>query len=308
MASSSKLKIVRRIFGYSFFFLFAVVVAFFITFPYEALKDRIRLEADRSGLFVKIASMGPGFFSVRASGLEVSKKADTDPPPSPLRIASVSAGPTLLPPGASVSAKLFGGSVTLRVSGLSNVRVRVDAEDLNLASSDLKEFSGIDFAGDLEAHIDLTLPRVAVGGGPAEPDLSQATGTISLEGHQLAINGGSMTMVIPQFGPEPTPLDLPKIVFGEVTGKLKFEKGQGTIEKFEAKSNDLELQATGSLKLAKRMEYAEPNIEVRFKPDPEFQKRLGLIGSALSMVGADPKDPSWRMGKLSGYLGRPNFR
>lgn len=306
--ASSKLKIVRRVFGYGFFFLFAIAAAFFLTFPYEALKDRARLEADRAGYFVRIASMGPGLFSIRASGVEVSKKADTDPPPSPLRVQSISAGPTILPPGGSVTAKLFGGSVTARVSGLSTIRVRVDAEDLNLASSDLKEFSGIDFAGQLEAHLDLTMPRVAVGQGPAEPDLSQASGTISLEGHQLAINGGSMTMVIPQFGPEPTPLDLPKIVLGEVTGKLKFEKGQGTIEKFEAKSNDLELQATGGIKLAKRMEYSEPNVEVRFKPDPEFQKRLGLIGSALSMVGADPKDPSWRMGKLTGYLGRPNFR
>ena len=306
--ASSKLKVVRRVFGYGAFFLLAIVVAFFLTFPYDALKDRIRLEGDRAGFFVRIASMGPGFFTLRAKGVEMSKKADTDPPPSPLRISSVSAGPTLLPPGASVTAKLFGGSITARVSGLSSIRVRVDVEDLNLASSDLKDFTGIDFAGELEAHADLTLPRVAVGGGPAEPDLSQATGTISLDAHQFAINGGSMTMVIPQFGPDPTPLDLPKIVFGEVTGRLKFEKGQGTIEKFEAKSSDLELQATGALKLAKRMEYGEPNIEVRFKPDPEFQKRLGLIGSALSMVGADPKDPSWRMGKLTGYLGRPNFR
>ena len=70
----------------------------------------------------------------------------------------------------------------------------------------------------------------------------------------------------------------------------------------------MELAATGTLKLAKRMEYAEPNLEVRFKPDPEFQKRLGLIGSALSMVGPDPKDPAWRMGRLTGFLGRPAFR
>jgi hypothetical protein len=33
-----------------------------------------------------------------------------------------------------------------------------------------------------------------------------------------------------------------------------------------------------------------------------------LIGSALSAVGSDPKDPSWRLGKLTGYLGRPAFR
>jgi type II secretion system protein N len=308
MAASSKLKVVRRAFAYAGFFVVALVAAFFLTFPYDALKARVRLEADRAGFFARIASLGPGVFSVRAKGVELSKKAESDPPPEPLQLDSISVGPTLVPPGLGVTVKVFGGTVTVRASGLSTIRVRVDAEDLDLSKSNLKGFSGIDFAGTVEAHVDLSLPRVAVGAEPAQPDLGQATGTIALEAKQLAINGGSLSMVIPQFGPEPTPLDLPKIVFGDVAGKVKFEKGAGTIERFEAKSPDLELQATGTVKLAKRLEYSEPGVEVRFKPDPEFQKRLGLIGSALSMVGPDPKDPAWRMGRLTGYLGRPNFR
>lgn len=306
--ASSKLRIVRRIVGYGAFFGFALVTAFFLTFPYDALKDRIRREADAAGYFARIGSMGPGLFSIRARNVELSKKSEADPPPAPLKIDSVSAGPTLLPPGAGVTAKLFGGTISARVSGFSTLRVRVDVDDLNLASPDLKAFSGIDFGGTVEAHVDLSIPRAPVGQGPAEPDLSQATGTITLDAKQLAVNGGTMNMVIPQFGPEPTPLDLPKIVVGDLSGKVKFEKGAGTIEKLDSKSADLELQVSGILKLARKLDYAEPNIEVRFKPDPEFQKRLGLIGSALSMVGADPKDPSWRLGHLTGYLGRPAFR
>lgn len=42
-----------------------------------------------------MASMGPGFFAIRAKGIELSKKSDADPPPSPLKVESVSAGPTL---------------------------------------------------------------------------------------------------------------------------------------------------------------------------------------------------------------------
>lgn len=308
MAASSKLKIVRRALGYSAFFTVALIATFFLTFPFEALRERVRLAADNAGYFTKIGSLGPGFLAIRAKNVEISKKADADPPPSPLKIDSISAGPTVLPPGASVTAKLFGGSIRVRVSGLSTLRLAIDIDDLDLASPDLKAFSGIDFAGTIEAHVDLSLPRSPAGQGPQEPDASLANGTISLSAKQLAINGGSMSMVIPQFGPEPTPLDLPKIMFGDITGKLTVEKGLATIERLEGKSADLELQATGTIKLAKRAEYSEPNLEVRFKPDPEFQKRLGLIGSALSMVGADPKDPSWRMGRLTGYLGRPNFR
>jgi type II secretion system protein N len=305
---AAKLKIFRRGLAYAGFFLLALVACFSITFPYEALKDTVRHEAERAGFFLRIASLGPGFFSVRAKDVDVSKKADTEPAPAPLRVDSVSVGPTVFPPGLAVKTRVFGGTITLRASGLSNIRIRVDAEELDLTKSDLKGFSGIDFAGFVEAHVDLTLPRLSVANQQAGPDLSQATGSVTVDAKQLAINGGSLSMVIPQFGPEPTPLDLPKIVVGDLTGRVKFDKGVGTIERFDSKSSDLEFNATGTLKLGKKVDYSEPNIEIRFKPDPEFQKRLGLIGSALSMVGPDAKDPSWRMGRLTGYLGRPSFR
>jgi type II secretion system protein N len=117
-----------------------------------------------------------------------------------------------------------------------------------------------------------------------------------------------MNLVIPMYGSEPTPLDLPKIQVGDIKGKLTFDKGAGKIDELMTKSSDIESNAIGTIKLAKRIDYSELAMEVRFKPDPEFQKRLGLIGSALSMIGPDPKDTSWRLGRLSGFLGKPAFR
>jgi type II secretion system protein N len=102
-------------------------------------------------------------------------------------------------------------------------------------------------------------------------------------------------------------MDMPKIVLGDLNGKVKFDKGAGTIEELKGKSTDVELAITGTMKLAKRVEYSEPNLEIRFKTDPEFVKRLGLIGGGLSMVPPDSKDPNWRLGRLSGYLNRPRF-
>ena len=97
-------------------------------------------------------------------------------------------------------------------------------------------------------------------------------------------------------------------MLGDLSGKISVEKGAAKVDEFKSKSPDLELGITGTIKLAKKVDYCEPQLEVRVKPDPEFQKRLGLLGSALSMIGSDPKDPSWRMGKLTGYLSRPQFR
>lgn len=307
--AEKKTKLWKRLLGYLAFALFSLVATFFLTFPYDALKDRARLEADNAGYFLRMDSMGPGLFAVRAKNVQVSKKTNADPPPEALRLDSVTVGPSLFPPGLAVKVNVLGGTISTRVSGLSTTRVRVDVEDVDLAKGNMKGFSGIDFAGEVEAHLDVSLPRsTAAAGAPAEPDLSAASGTLTLETKGLAINGGTANITIPQFGPEPTPVDLPKIVLGDLTGKVKIDKGAATVEEFKSKSADLETALSGTLKLQKRLEYSEPALEVRVKPDPEFQKRLGLLGSALSMIGADPKDPTWRLGRLTGYLGRPQFR
>ncbi len=307
--AEKKTSLWKRIVGYTGFSIFALLLMFFVTFPYTALKDRIRLEADNAGYFVRIGSMGPGLFAVSASDVNVSKKSDADPPPEAMKIDSLSIGPTLFPPGIKVKLSVFDGTIVARASGMDTARVQLDAEGLDLSKGNLKGFSGVDFAGKVEAHVDLTIPRSAAApNAPAEPDLSQASGTISLTTSELAINGGTANITIPQFGPEPTPVDLPKIVIGDVSGKLKIDKGATTIEEFKSKSADLELALSGTIKLAKKVDYCEPNLELRVKPDPEFQKRLGLLGSALSMIGSDPKDPTWRMGRVTGYLGRPQFR
>lgn len=299
----------KRIVGYTAFSVFALLAAFFLTFPYDALKDRARLEADAAGYFVRIGSMGPGLFAIRASDVQISKKGDSDPPPEPLKLDSVSVGPALFPPGLKVKVKGFGGTITTVVSGFSSVHLKVDAEDVDVSKGNLKGFSGIDFAGVVDAHLDVTLPKGQASGGlPAEPDLSQASGTVSLATKGLAVNGGTANITIPQFGPEPTPVDLPKIVLGDLGGKVKIEKGTATIDELKNVSPDIELNVTGTMKLAKRLPYSEANLEVRVKPDPEFQKRLGMLGSALSFIGPDPKDPQWRLGRLTGYIGRPQFR
>ena len=238
--AEKKTRLWKRIVGYSLFSLFALVATFFLTFPYEALKDRVRLEADGAGYFLRIDRMGPGFFALRATDVEVSKKSNVDPPPEALKIDSLVIGPSFFPPGASVKFNLLGGSVVAKVSGLSTTRVKIDVEDIDLAKGNLKGFSGIDFAGEIEAHFDLSLPRVASApNAPAEPDLAQATGTMTFDTRGLAINGGTANITIAQFGPDPTPVDLPKILLGELSGKLKIEKGAATIEEFKSKSGDL---------------------------------------------------------------------
>jgi type II secretion system protein N len=301
----------KVVLGYVAFSLFALLFFFVVTFPYDALRQRVQLEAAAAGLHVKIGSLGPGF-GLRASNLQLSKKAsdDAEMPPEALQIKSVTARPTLFPPGLKISANALGGSAVGWVKAFGDFKIEAELDELDLSQGNLKGFSGMDLAGKVSAELELAAPRVTLPGmkGPGEPDLGQATGLLKLDLRGLQVNGGTVTVAIPMYGPDPTPIDLPKIVIGDLDGSVKFDKGAGTVEKLQGKGPGLELGATGTLKLAKKVEYSEPNLQLRLKAEPDFVKSLGIYGSGLSFLPSDPKDPNWRVAKLTGYLGKPNFR
>ena len=71
---------------------------------------------------------------------------------------------------------------------------------------------------------------------------------------------------------------------------------------------DLELAGEGTIKLAKRVEYSELNLALKFKMEEDLKKRLGPLSMATSVLQRDPKDPTFNMAKVTGFLGRPNFR
>jgi type II secretion system protein N len=227
-------------------------------------------------------------------------------------VDSIAFRPAVLPVGLAFRAKLLDGTVSGAIGGIGDLDVDVKASDLDLSGGNMKAFSGLDLAGKLNGHLSLEVPRSApaavAGGNPrraAEPDFAQASGELVLDGDALAVNGGTLT--VPMQG-QPTPVDLPKIAFGDLDAKIVFDKGQGKVESLAAQSTDIDLQGSGTVKLARRLEFSELRLELRFKPDPEFQKRLGMIGAGLSMLQADRQNPQYRLARVTGFLGRPSFR
>lgn len=297
--------------GYAAFSLFAFLFFFYVTFPYGALRERLEMEAAAQGYEIRIDSMGPGFFGVTARDVSLRRRAEPGAaaPPEPLQIDSVAFRPALIPLGLAFRASLLEGTISGSVGGIGDLDLDVEANDLDLAAGNMKAFTGIALAGTLNGRFSLEVPRVKPPGpntrGAAEPDFAQATGSLVLDGDAVEINGGTVT--VPMYG-QPTPVDLPKIALGELDAKVVFDKGQGKVDSLAAQSSDVDLQGSGSIKLARRLELSELNLELRFKPNPEFQKRLGMIGAGLSMLQVDRRDPQYRMGRVTGFLGRPTFR
>ena len=299
--------------GYAAFGIAAFVFFFYLTFPYDTVRERVLNEARAAGYDMAIGKLGPGLFGITATNVDLRKRdvvqveGMPESEPGALHLDKVSVRPSVWPLGAACRANAFGGTISGAVGGLSSLTVKADLSDVDLSNESITAYTGLKLAGTLDGALKLTAPQVPPPGGkgPAEPDFGAANGSFTLTGSDVTVNGG--TMVVPMYG-TPTPMDLPKIILGGLDVKVDFDKGQGKIEALKAKSSDLDLQGSGTVKLARRLEYSELNVELRFKFEDELKKRLGALSMALSVLQRDPKDPTYNAARITGFLGRPNFR
>jgi type II secretion system protein N len=267
-----------------------------LTFPTDAARMRLQAEAERAGLVLRMDSLSTGFFGFTANRLRVSRASDADA--VPLLVEQLSVRPTVFPPGLAVRAGLLGGTVSGAFPN-SGQSLRLKLSGIDLSKANLKALSGIDAEGKVDGELSLDMPVVR-----GEPDLSQASGVLRLNGTDLVVRGGTMT--VPVFG-SPTAVDLPRTALGTLDGELSFEKGAGTVQRFHIKGQDVELLTAGTVKMARRPEYVELALGLRMRPDAEFLKRLGVLGAGFNVLPMDGELPGFRDARVSGYLGKPVF-
>lgn len=290
--------------GYLAFGVFAFVLGLYLTFPYASLKRFLIAQAEAQGLQLRIGGLGPGLFGVTAYAVRVAPQPKDDQTPEALQIDSVALRPSLFPLGVAARGKAMGGTLHAKVGGLSDLSVQADFSGLDPGKGNFKGFTGIAAKGLLSGDLALTLPKTAGGKDAKEPNLAEADGAITLDLSNFSVEGGQVT--VPIYG-TPTPVDLPRIAFGNLAAKLAFTKGNGKLEALRAKSDDLEIDGSGTLRLAKRLQYSELNLSVKLKAEPAFVKRLGLLGSGISMLPTAPGSPGYRLAHLTGFLGSPRL-
>jgi len=318
MANETKTARWKLVLGYGAFSLVAFIVCLFITFPYDMLKRRAVEAAADAGYALRIGSLGPGLRGLTASDVRLSKVPHELSPElrsmllsgtallpgpdelgEPLKIDSVAVRPSLMPLGAAFHAKLLGGNINGSVGGTSTLKVAVKLKDLDTSGGNLKGFSGMDLTGKMNGSVTLAVPM-----NRGQPDLSGTDGEIALNTSDLLIQGGNVT--VPMYG-QPTPMDLPRIALGNITARIRFEKGLGTVEALEALSEDLEIQGSGTVKLGQRLDVSQPDMNFKLRAEPEFVGRLGLLGAGLTVLPADKDDPKFRVAHLGGFFNRPQF-
>lgn len=219
--------------GYGAFALLAFAFALRQTFPADAVKERLLIDAAAQGWQISAGDASP------AGLVGVSMKDVTLEPRDGLRIpidrleATLRLWPLLLGRrGVSFDATLFEG----RVKGFAEERAsgqRVVAElagvDLSRAAP-LRKALGVALAGVVRGDLDLTLE--------AKP--ADSAGHVDLAVEKAAVNGGELP--VPGMAGA---LTVPRFGLGEVVAKGEVKQGKLTFERLETRGDDVELTGNG---------------------------------------------------------------
>lgn len=286
--------------GYPLFYVFALLLFTYLTFPYDRLKDRLVGEVNAKpltpGMQVKIDTVDSYWLSgVEAEGVQLisppasgATTADGKPAKSKtVTLEQMHARVSLLrllvgTLHVSFGADALGGEISGYTSDADDSRAVV-AELDSVRVGDLPMLSdivGLPLAGALTGEIDLKLP---------EGKFSKAEGKIALKFTDLAIGDGKAKIM--------NTIALPTLNVGELVLEGEATDGRLDISKFSAGGRDLELVSDGRIRLRDPFTASLAEMNLRFKFGASYRNRndttRALFGAPGSTVPAvfdlDPK-------------------
>jgi type II secretion system protein N len=291
----------KRRAAYGAFFALAFLFALQRTFPTEAVKERLVLEAAALGWQVRMAGISPsGFGGVRMRDVTLEWQEGTRIPLEEAR-ASLRLWPLLLGRrGLAFDFALYGGRLSgfaEQGPGTQRLALRGEGIDLGRASA-VRKAVGIDLAGTLRADVDVTLDA---------RDPAKSAGRIDLSVDKAAVNGGEVP--VPGMGGN---VSLPRMSLGTVVAKAAIRAGRAEFEKLEAKSEDVEASADPLYFMAQpRLEYAPLVGRAKVKLSDGFWQKSGTAGLRgvveMALASAKGRDGAYGF-QIYGTLGHPQAK
>jgi len=287
--------------GYAAFALLAFVLGLRWTFPSDAVKQRLILEAAARGWQIDAQRVGPGgVLGLTVEGLRLQDASGLTVP-----VEELTASLRLLPllagrRSVAFDADLYEGTVsgTADLSGEARaVKLVVDGVDLGLVLP-LRKALGVDVLGLLDGTVDVVLPAAADG---------KPTGQVDLSVREAGIAGGQVPIPGMTGG-----LALPRTSLGAIAAAVKLDQGRATFEKLEAKGGDAELSTQGLYVVLQPRLAAAPlfgRAKVRaldaFWAKPQTQPLRSIAEAALATSRG--RDGAWNF-QVAGSVGRPSLR
>jgi type II secretion system protein N len=287
--------------AYGAFALVAFALSLRWTFPGEAMKERLIMEAGQRGwqLDAERVSAG-GLLGVRARGVTLETAAGIAVP-----IQELTASLRLLPLLAGrrsvvFDAVLYDGRVqgTADLSGdARRVVLAIDQVDLGLALP-LRKASGMDVLGKVSGTADVTLPAAAD---------QRPLGRVDLVVKEAGIAGGQLPLPGMTSG-----LALPRIGLGQLVAAVKLADGRATFEKLEASGGDADVRTEGLYFLVQpRMEFSPIFGKAKVKVQDAFWNKSGAQSfrglADMALASAKGSDGSWNFA-VTGSVGHPRLQ
>lgn len=278
--------------GYAAFYLFALMIFAYLTFPYDRLRSRIQNEFNRSQtgpnpLTLRLGHLGSYWFS----GVEADDVDLISPPPLPvageeakpakpkmMRIDSLHVRASMLrllfgTVHISFGAKAFGGEVSGFTSDADGGRkLEVEIEDMGLADAPmLSDMLGLPIGGTLSGTVEFLMPEGKLAKGEGKVDLKFA-GLSAGDGKTKVLNA----------------IALPKVEVGDLTLQATATAGNLKIDTLSASGKDVDLSADGSVRLRDPFDQSVMSLAARFKFSDKFTNKddmtRGLFGAPGSPV------------------------
>jgi type II secretion system protein N len=287
--------------AYAAFFVLAFVVALRLTFPVEAVKERLILDASAQGYQVTVNDLSPsGLLGIRAREVTVITGDGTRIPLEELRV-----GLRLLPSligrrAYSFDASLFDGRITGTTdAGKAAERYQVKITGIDLARAGvIRATTGLDLSGILSGSLDVSLDL---------KDAAKSTGTIDFQVKDAAIRGGSLTVPGMDGG-----LTVPPVKLGTVAAKGALKGGRADLATLESKGDDVTMVADQVfVQLQPRAAFSPLSGRVKVKPTEAFWRKdqVAPLKPLIEMALASARGPDGGYGfQIYGTLAKPQAR
>jgi len=286
--------------GYAAFFLLVFVIAAYLTFPWDRLRDYVVQEVERpegpggvrrpSGWELDIVDLSPSWLTgVSATGVRLARRPEVpaavedDVPAAPMElfIDEASAHVSILQLlfgrlGVGLDAELAGGTLELDYAGggLQDIDLELTGVQLRRLGI-LRAYLPVPLVGRISGDVELTLPE----------DPAEASGTVDLAIEGLTVGDGKAKLPVPGMGDGIT---LERVDAGDLALAGEITEGVLDLTTLAADGTDVEIAGDGTLRLADPLARSVLDLLLYVQVKDAYRDRNDRTRALFSLLEVSP--------------------